>query len=90
MSQRMLTQKQLCDEILGVHPRDFRRKRDLLEANGFPQPHPVLNRYDRHAVDRYFDKLIFAEPECEPQDDHDADAALDAIVREAHQRRGVA
>jgi hypothetical protein len=49
----------------------FNAKLDELYARGFPKPLPVLERWDRHAVDRWLDRLGGEAPRT-AHDEHDA------------------
>lgn len=40
---------------LGMSPDTFRRKRALLVRAGFPEPHPILNRYHKADVEDWID-----------------------------------
>lgn len=34
----------------------FYAQRRRLERDGFPRPHPIIGRYDAHAVEAYLDR----------------------------------
>lgn len=34
----------------------FYAKRRRLERDGFPRPHPIVGRYDAHAIEAYLDR----------------------------------
>ena len=46
----------------GLSLSGFETKRPELEATGFPKPDPVLGRYDRAAVDDWFDNRSHRRP----------------------------
>lgn len=52
---------------LGISPDTFRRKRAKLVRAGFPEPHPILNRYRKADVDAWIDRRGFTSGDT----DHD-------------------
>ena len=57
---RMVTQGELAWHF-GLSVTAFAEKLPALEAEGFPRPDPLLNRYDLRAVDAWMDQRSFAE-----------------------------
>lgn len=56
---------------IGYSATWFAENLPRLYAGGFPKPLPLLDRWDRHAVDRWLDRLGGEAPATE-QDDADA------------------
>lgn len=44
-------------EYIGYSASWFGARLPVLYAKGFPKPLPILERWDRHAVDRWLDRL---------------------------------
>ncbi|MBR9766076.1 MAG: hypothetical protein GYB53_21805 [Rhodobacteraceae bacterium] len=62
MADHTLTKEAACGSAswaaqhLGMSPRAFRDKRSALEAEGFPEPDPLLGRYLKADVRAWLEK----------------------------------
>jgi hypothetical protein len=55
-----------CARYLGRSVTWFQQHRDELRERGFPERLPLLDLYDRRAVDRWMDEL--GDPNCAARD----------------------
>lgn len=88
--RRLITQQELCRDILGIDATTFRNLRNRLERDGFPLPHPVLGRYDPALVFDYLDRdrETRAPSAANDTDGHDPDAALATIANRMRAAKG--
>ena len=70
IAPRVMNQAETAGYI-GYSPAWFGAKLGGLYAMGFPKPLPLLERWDRHAVDRWLDRLGGEAPRT-VGDEHDA------------------